>query len=278
MKYEVKNNFLIVYDLNEFNIGQILECGQTFRFKKLSEDTYEFYSLDKFAIAKTCKDRCEITSSNLDYFIEFLDLNTNYTEIKNSLVKINNYISNAVEFGYGIRILKQDIFEMFVSFIISANNNIKRIKASIFKICEKFGTNMGNFYAFPTYNQLLSATKRDFVDCGLGYRADQLYNALRQLNIDELYSNKELNSLKLGEYLQSFSGIGPKVADCIMLFGYGKQDVFPVDTWIEKAYNTMNNCCEISRYEIRNNLVKTFGNLSGYAQQYMFYYKRSEKL
>ena len=277
MKYEVKNNILIIYDLKQFNIAQILECGQTFRFKKLNDNCYEFYSLDKFAKATTFKDRVEIECSDVNYFINFLDLNTDYEEIKNNLLNINNYLSKAIEYGYGIRILKQDIFEMFVSFIISANNNIKRIQASIFKICEKFGTNKGSFFAFPTLDQLLQATKRDFVECGLGYRADQLYNALRQLDIKELFSNKEYNSIKLGEYLESFSGIGPKVADCVMLFGYGKQDVFPVDTWIEKAYNTMNNCCEISRYEIRKNLVNQFKDLSGYAQQYLFYYKRSEK-
>ena len=186
-------------------------------------------------------------------------------------------MSNAIEYGYGIRSLRQDIFEMFVSFIISANNNIKRIQNSVFMLCEKFGTNMGSYFAFPSYEQLLSATKRDFVECGLGYRADQLYNALRELNIEELYSNKNLNTQKLTDYLIAFSGVGPKVADCIMLFGYGKQDVFPVDTWIEKAYNTMNNCYEISRYEIRNNLIKIFKELSGYAQQYLFFYKRSEK-
>ena len=276
MNYEIMNNVLIIRDLSQFNITHILECGQFFRYKK-QDNKYVIYSLNEFATATIYSDRCEIECSNINYFINFFDLNTNYEIIKNKLSAKNEFLNNAIKFGYGIRILKQDIFETFVSFIISANNNIKRIQNSIEKICTMFGTKMNNFYAFPTLNQLLKSSIQDFKNCGLGYRAEQLFKALRQINNQTLIDLSQLKTSELTSSLQKFSGIGPKVADCIMLFGYGRQDVFPVDTWIEKAYNSFNKVKLNNRIQIRKNLVKSFKNLSGYAQQYLFYYKRSQK-
>ena len=114
----------------------------------------------------------------------------------------------------------------------------------------------------------------DFYGLGLGYRAPQLYKALRQIDENLILQWQALPTPQLRKNLISLSGVGPKVADCILLFGYGRKDVFPVDTWINKMYNTyyspLNN-----RQKIANNLINIFGNLSGYAQQYLFYYQRS---
>lgn len=275
MNYEIKNNILIIRDLSQFNITHILECGQFFRFKK-DKNKYYICSANQHAIATMFENKCEIECTNVNYFINFFDLNTDYNKIKNALTQKINFLDNAIQYGYGIRILKQNIFEVFVSFIISANNNIKRIQTSIEKISERFGKKLNGYYAFPTQKELLNASVQDFKECGLGYRAEQLYNAIRQTSEAQLQSFQNLDSNELTLQLQKFSGIGPKVADCIMLFGYGRQDVFPVDTWIEKAYNSFNSEKLTNRKIIRENLVKQFDELSGYAQQYLFYYKRSE--
>ncbi len=276
MNYNIKNNFLIINDFSQFNITHILECGQFFRYKKIF-DGYEIYSLNQKAVVKIYENKYEIECSNVEYFKNFFDLETNYNEIKQKLKSNIDFLNNAIDYGYGIRILKQDIFEMFVTFIISANNNIKRIQNSVEKICEMFGTKMNGYHTFPTYKQLLKATVKDFKDCGLGYRAEQLFKALRQINNNTLQSYAQLPTNELTNKLQQFSGVGPKVADCIMLFGYGRQDVFPVDTWIEKAYNSFNSEKLSNRILIRKKLVSRFENLSGYMQQYLFFYKRSIK-
>jgi N-glycosylase/DNA lyase len=134
---------------------------------------------------------------------------------------------------------------------------------------------MGDYYSFPTREQLLSLTEEDFSKIGAGYRAKYLYNVLRQVDEKMLKEWDALDTASLRNKLISLSGVGPKVADCILLFGYYRQDVFPVDTWIEQMYNEYIDDKLHDRNKIRNDLVKMFGNLSGYAQQYLFYYQRS---
>ena len=184
-------------------------------------------------------------------------------------------MEKALTFGSGIRILKQDHFETIISFIVSANNNIKRIKKILFAIREKFGTKKEDYYAFPTLSQLKTATVEDFKNLGAGYRAKYLYEVCRQLENEDLNEWLKFSTEELNKKLLSLMGVGQKVADCIMLFGFSKQDVFPVDTWIEKVYCTYFNE-EHDRKKIRQNLLETFGEKSGYAQQYLFYSMREK--
>lgn len=272
--YFIDNNKIIVTNLSEFNIVHILECGQIFRYHK-KDNLYEVYSKNERAIVTTCNNKCIIECTNVNYFVNFFDLNTNYTEIKR---KLSNFevLKPMLDNCYGIRILNQWDYEMIISFIISSNNNIKRIQLIIDNICKKFGKNMGEFFAFPTLQELQKATEEDFKNCGAGYRAKYLVKVVEQLknfNYSEIYS---LCSEKAIEKILNLSGVGPKVADCILLFGFHKADVFPVDTWIKKVYNTYfnNNVCDNVK-QIRKDLVNIFGDLSGFAQQYLFYYKRS---
>lgn len=273
--YYIDENKIVVTNLSEFNITHILECGQVFRFKKENND-YIVFSGENYAKIKTLQDKVEIYSSNLNYFVNYFDLDNDYTFIKNELSKYE-ILKPMIKSAYGIRILKQDPLEMIISFIISANNNIKRIQIIIENICKKFGTKIDEeYYAFPTIKQLEKASIEDFKECGAGYRAKYLYNVVRQLknfNIEEIFT---LNSEIAIEKLLNLSGVGPKVADCILLFGFNKQDCFPVDTWIKKVYNEYFGVVKTDNVkQIRKDLVNIFKNLSGYAQQYMFYYKRS---
>jgi len=275
--YILQNNKIIVKNLSEFNITHILECGQVFRYTKLNNNPdYQVFSLNKSAIIKTFYNRAEIITDDVKYFVNYFDLNTNYTQIKQNLINDNQFLAPIINSAYGIRILRQNAFEMIISFIISANNNIKRIQKIIENICVKFGSNLNSFYAFPTREQLLKASVDDFKSCGAGYRAQYLYNVVRQLeNFDYSYIQNNPSEKCLPKIL-SLQGVGPKVADCILLFGFNKSDVFPVDTWIKKVYNNY-FATEKSEnvHEIRKNLVNIFKDLSGFSQQYLFYYKRS---
>ena len=276
MKYLVENNKIRIKDLSQFNIVQILECGQIFRFEK-NGNCASVFSLDKFAKVKTYNDRVEIETNDVEYFINFFDLDNDYSNIKTKL-KEDVFLCKAVDYGYGIRILKNNFFEMLVSFVISANNNISRIKKSIQILCEKFGKNMGEYFAFPTLTELKKATIQDFKNAGLGYRADQLYFTIQNLTqnqIDDIYTKSEEEQFK---FLVSLKGVGEKVANCVMLFGLGVMNSFPVDTWINKVYNKLTNTISTDRKKITKELTARYGNLSGYAQQYFFYYFRENKL
>lgn len=273
--YYIDENNIIVTNLKEFNIIHILECGQVFRYKK-DQDGYVVYSKDKMAKITSYRDKIIIETDDVDYFINYFDLDTSYADIKNQLSKFEVLVPMLSD-AYGIRILNQDPFEMIICFIISANNNIKRIQMIIENICAKFGNynEKNEFFEFPSREQLMNASVQDFVDIGAGYRANYLYKVVRELenfDYDYVKSNSSEKSLP---YLLSLSGVGPKVADCILLFGFHKGDVFPVDTWIVKVYNSyFSNELVFDTKKIRRELTNIFGNLSGYAQQYLFYYKR----
>ena len=265
MKYSIKKNEILIFDKNDFNPQHILECGQIFRYQKTPEG-YEVWSQNRFAQLFETDFGYKIVTSDPKYFEEFFDLKTDYSKIKTELEKFE-ILQKPIEFGGGIRLLKNDAFEVLVSFIISANNNIKRIQKSLFALCEKFG-------GFPSHEQLLSLSVQDFVSLGLGYRAPQLHKALRQISPQTLKSWRSLPTQELREKLITLSGVGPKVADCVLLFGFWRTDVFPVDTWINKMFN-MFYSPETNRSKIRNQLLQIFGSLSGYAQQYLFYFQRS---
>ena len=279
MEYRLTKGLIEIKGKEDFNIRHILDCGQIFDYNE-----NVVCSAGEIAVIKEIADGFKIFCSNERYFEIFFDLQTNYSKVKDSLKKYP-LLKSPIEYGKGIRILKNDIFEVIISFIISANNNIKRIKLILSRLREKLGKKMTfinqkeeikeEYYSFPSYEQLLSVDESFFTEIGCGYRAKYLHKVLRQIDIEEIYLWKNLPTEELRNKLIALSGVGPKVADCILLFGYGKKDVFPVDTWINQMYNQyykpLNN-----RSLIRKNLVEEFGELSGYAQQYLFYYQREE--
>ncbi len=272
MEYTKLKDKILIKDCSDFNALHILECGQVFTYSKKANESYDVFSKDKYAQVNKMDDGYEIVTNDVDYFENYFDLKTDYSKIKNILV--NKYkIADAVNFGYGIRILKQDILEVIIGFIISSNNNIERIKKTMAKIRE-FGANMGSYYAFPNLEQLQKITEQDYAKMGAGYRAKYLVEVAKQLTQVNLLDTYSWSTSKLKEWLLSLMGVGPKVADCILLFGYSRGDSFPVDTWIEKVYIDLFGKT-VSRNVMSKNLIEYFGDLSGYAQQYLFYFKRS---
>ena len=263
----------IVVSKEDFDSRHILLCGQIFSYEE-KQDCFVVYSKDKKAEIFDKATCYEIITNDPKYFDNFFDLQTNYGEIKTTLSQFE-ILKKPIEYGSGIRILKNDKFEMLISFIISANNNIKRIQKIINGLKEKCGKKMSGYYAFPTREEMLALTEEDFAKLGAGYRAKYLFNVLRQVDEKQLEEWDKLETKELRAKLVGLFGVGPKVADCILLFGYYRQEVFPVDTWIEQSYNKFVDSEEHNRQKIRENLIKMFGNLSGYAQQYLFFYQRS---
>lgn len=276
MKYKIEKNKIIIEDLTQFNINHILDCGQIFRYE-INGNQATVYSLDRIAKIYTYENCIEIETEDVKYFINFFDLETDYSKIKAELKK-DEFLSSAVNYGYGIRILKNDLFEMIVSFIISANNNIGRIKKSINYLCERFGQNKGGYFAFPTLSELKKATIQDYRDAGLGYRAEHMFETIQNLTVQQIENLKTKPKAEQYNFLVSLKGIGEKVANCVMLFGLGVMNSFPVDTWINKVYNKLTNTNSTDRKKITKELTSRYGVLSGYAQQYFFYYFRENKI
>lgn len=272
LKYKKGKDFIEIFGKDDFNPQHILECGQIFSFKKNGEN-YQVFSADKKAEIFETENGYIIKTKNPDYFEKFFDLKTDYGEIKKKLKKYD-ILTKPIEYGHGIRIVKQDLFETVISFIVSANNNIKRIQMILDRMRQKLGQNMGDYYAFPTREALLSVNEEFFTNIGAGYRAKYLYETVRLIDEKTLKEWDLLSTPDLRKKLIGLSGVGPKVADCILLFGYGRGDVFPVDTWMAQMYNKFYEHQE-NREAIRYNLTKQFGQLSGFAQQYLFFFMRT---
>lgn len=273
MKYILEKDKILIFGKEDFNPEHILECGQIFSFFKDQTENYIVMSMDKCARILEKENGFVIETKNPEYFEGFFDLKMDYSQIKNKLSRFE-ILKAPIEYGYGIRILKQDLFETLISFIVSANNNIKRIKLILNRIKEKYGSRMDGFFAFPTRQQLLAASEQDFFELGAGYRAKYLFEVLRQVDEVELEEWRSLPTRELRKKLVSLMGVGPKVADCVLLFGYARQDVFPVDTWIEQMYDRFYTHLD-NRERVRENLIAEFGDLSGYAQQYLFFFMRA---
>ena len=270
MLYKKFKEKIEVYDKSQFEPQHILECGQVFCFEKTDRE-YVVYPGSNYAKIEEKNDCYQISTSNPGFFEDYFDLKTDYTAIKKELF-CTNLLKEPIKFGYGIRILKQNLFETLISFIISANNNIGRIKLILGRLRKHFSSSA--LPPFPTFEQLLSCSVDFFKSIGCGYRSQYLYNVLRQTCPQQLEQWQALDTEQLRKNLIALSGVGPKVADCVLLFGYCRKDVFPVDTWINQMYNKFYSPLS-NREQIRNNLICEFGGLSGYAQQYLFYYQRS---
>ena len=271
--------------INEFfNICDTLNCGQIFRYT-LKDGGYLVYSLDKVAFCKQLPNGVEISTldSDMSYFEKFFDLSTNYKDIYNSALSEGGILSVAAKKGKGIRILNQNCVETLFSFIISQNNNIPRIKKILNALCKNLGQKKqflgSEYYAFPTVDALASKGVDFYKSLGLGYRAPYI-KSLADSIINGL-DIKIFNSLStplLKKQLTCIYGVGPKVADCVALFGYHRSDSFPVDTWLEKVYRQDFGGKEVSRNKITDFFQSRFKQNSGYFQQYLFYYFRENKI
>jgi N-glycosylase/DNA lyase len=187
-------------------------------------------------------------------------------------VEDKGLLTKAIEFGRGIHILRQDALETVFSFLISQNNHIPRIKGIIERMCVGLGKDMGGYYAFPTLEAMAGAGEDYFSSIGAGYRASYLDRTAKTLLDRNFDSFKNLNTADLRSALMALHGVGRKVADCILLFGFNRFDVFPVDTWIKKVFEAEYKDVPADRLSVM--LVDRYGEYAGFVQQWLFYYKR----
>jgi len=264
--------FLIKDDY--FNPTDTLTCGQIFRYFE-TDRGFLVFSQDKSAQIYYANDCWTVETDDIDYFKNFFDVDTDYSVFANALSNTSDLMQKAVQKGKGIRILKQDLFETIISFIISANNNIKRIQLIINRMCERIGKPIKDGYAFPTIQDLANQDVSFFEEIGAGYRADYLYETCKQLYNDfDIDALKNMDTQTARQALCKLKGVGPKVADCILLFALGRGDVFPVDTWIKKIYHDAFET-GLPDDKIHAFFVDKFKDLSGLAQQYLFYFYRT---
>ena len=286
----MKEQKYILKNPKTFNLKDIFECGQCFRWNKETDEGYT--GIWKQNVVNIKKDGNDyiftgISKNNFEEeIIEYFDLNRNYEEIKKDLSKIDEYMENSIKYGEGIRILNQDLWETIISFIISANNNIPRIKGIIERLSDSYGKKLEwkdrEFYTFPTPEELKNVTVEEYRKLGLGFRDIRLYETTqkilnKEINLEELCKNP--NTEEVRESLLTLSGVGPKVADCILLFSTLKRfEVFPIDVWVRRVINDLylkeENEEKVNKKKIENLAKEKFGEWAGLAQQYLFYWRR----
>ena len=272
----------ITVELEFFSPKDTLECGQIFRFFPVNEG-YLVLSNDKACIVMQKNDTAVICceESDEEYFYNYFDLSTDYSAIYSRAQKSKyEILKKASSMGKGVRILRQNSEEMLISFLISQNNNIPRIKKIINTLSEKFGEKKRfldyEYYAFPSAKILSNADDALLKECGLGYRAPYLKGLCKEIASNDLINRLTgLNEELLKKELLAINGIGEKVANCALLFGFYKTKSFPVDVWIEKIYREDFGGTLTDRSKITTFLIEEFAEDSGYFQQYLFYYKRS---
>ncbi|MFT8350223.1 DNA-3-methyladenine glycosylase family protein [Clostridium saccharoperbutylacetonicum] len=297
------DDYIVIEEVKNFKLKHIFECGQIFRFEEIAESHYIVIAFGKLIEVK--EEGANIIIYNAteeevnEIWIKYFDLDRDYSEIKQELSK-DPLLKQSIEFGYGVRVLNQDPFEMLISFIISARNNIPSIKKTVNKISNQWGKEIiykeQTYYAFPSINEIKDATLEEIQETGASFRSKYILdtignvyasdkvmdgsdldkkNSYLKYNLDYI---KNLKDDECHEALQEFKGVGAKVADCIMLFSMGKTSAFPVDVWVKRAMIHFYGAENSSLNKIRIFGRKEFGKLSGFAQQYLFYYARENKI
>ena len=282
-----------IYKINQietFVLQHVFECGQCFRWNKQPDESYTGVFENNVINVAVKNEQIVfkgICNGNIqDIVNEYFDLHRDYTKIQENLSKIDEPLKMSVQYGKGIRLLNQNLWETIISFIISANNNIPRIKGIIERLSKQYGNpiewNNQIYYTFPTPEELSKASITDLRALGLGFRDQRVYETTKiiltkQVDLGKL--KQEKGTKRIREILLTLPGVGPKVADCIMLFSTLKcLDVFPVDVWVRRVMNELYfklpEDKKIKREQIEKLAYEKYGNLAGIAQQYLFYWKR----
>lgn len=261
--------------LYQFDLEKIANSGQCFRIEKIEENSFLLIALQKVLHIEYLGSNYYRFYCNEDDFYstwyEYFDLGTDYTEYSTAIDDKDTFLKAVANTASGIRILKQDPWEMIVSFIISQRKSIPAIKKCIQALCELCGTEIDDhIFTFPTPEKVAQLSIEELNSCGLGYRSKYILNTAQKIineHID-LYSFASLSDEDLLEQLQRFSGVGVKVANCIMLFAYHRISAFPVDVWIQRILDKeYNGAFPIERYK----------GFAGILQQYMFYHAIQNK-
>lgn len=265
---------------NNLNIDQIANSGQCFRMNRINETKFGLMAYENYIeLDQIDEETIEMSCSEEEYHLiwkEYFDLNYDYNNIIQNLLGGDDiFLKKAAEFGKGIRILKQEPFEVLISFIISQNKNIPSIKCCIERICEKYGEQKVNkacggivYHTFPKPKELAAASAMDLRELKLGYRDEYIINAAQAITEGrmDLMSLMNCSFEEAVSTLKSIRGVGDKVANCISLYGLHHIEAFPIDVWIAKVLKEIyHNQFDVNQYK----------GYAGVIQQYMFYYMRN---
>lgn len=277
------NTTAVISGIEHFDLTHTFDCGQCFRWVKNDDNSYSGVAYGKAVKISVSNGSLTIYNTSLsdvqDLWIDYLDLRRDYKQIK-ALYTNDEYVSKAMEFGHGIHILNQEVFECIISFIISSQNQIPRIKQIVAKLCEMYGKECildGNtLYSFPSLSDMAGITEKELEPLKAGYRASYIVDAVNKLSSGEvnMASLKAMSYSDAKKELLKIKGIGPKVADCILLFSLGKSEAFPIDVWVQRTMRTLYLGENATNKQIETEAERLFGKYAGFAQQYLFYYAR----
>lgn len=273
MRYYQNGNEVEITGIREFDPRKIFECGQCFRWNREADGSYIGVAMGKAARVRRDGGSIFISGTVEDFqtiWRAYFDLDKDYGVIGRKLC-IDAYMTAAVEYGTGIRILRQDAWEALCSFILSQCNNIPRIKKIVEKFCADYGAPISfegrTYYTFPSAEKTAALTLEDLAPIRCGFRASALLEAARavvsgELDLKALAAGDPENAL---EALKKLNRVGDKVASCVMLYGLHMLDAFPVDTWIRR----------VLKVQYPQGLdPAVFSPYAGIAQQFMYYYGR----
>lgn len=289
MKYRRIENNIIIEELNDFDLEQTLECGQCFRFEKLMNHEYIIVAHHKILRIKQNGMSIILYDTSLHDFEtiwkEYFDLERNYNEIKSWLLSKDDKLKDSIHEKNGVRILNQDFFEILITFIISQNKQIPHIKQIVEILSQKYGEPIGTvnnktYYSFPDVQRLSKVSEEEFRECKVGFRARYIVDACKKVangEIDEK-SLRVLESNHILEKLLTIKGVGEKIANCVLLFGLSRRESFPIDVWVKRIMEKIYFEKETKKEIIQEYAKEHFGEYGGYAQQYLFYYARDQKL
>ena len=267
------------FDSTYFVPEDVLECGQVFRYVPFKQG-YAVYSADKACYVRRDGAKTVVETDWPDYFYNYFDLDRDYAAIVALAKKFAiPALTHAAHAAKGLRLLNQNAEETIFSFIISQNNNIPRIKGIIERMCmglgEKREWQYGEYYSFPTAGEIASRPREYYRSIGAGYRDEYLCETGKRIAAEGVEHLKSLDGRALRASLLTYKGVGPKVADCICLCGFGRGENFPVDTWMERIYREDFGGTLKDRKKINEYFCSLFGKYAGFIQQYLFYSKRS---
>lgn len=276
---------------DDFLINQILECGQCFRYKKLDEMSYRVIAKGLVLHVKQDGQELQFDCDEEvydDVWRDYFDMERDYVSVMDGLRKKDHYLKEAIMLCHGVRILQQDVFEMLITFILSQNKSIPQISVLVDRLAENYGEKIETdlnglggleLYSFPSSEQMQHATEEELRALKVGFRAPYIIDAVEKVvngsvNLKRIH---HMDTVDAREMLMSIKGVGRKVADCVLLFGCGKMDVFPIDVWVRRIMQaTYFKDKQVSNSEMLDFAESYFEGVSGIAQQYLFYYARTE--
>lgn len=260
-----------ITNIKDLDLEQTLDCGQSFRWKKQSDGSFKGVAYNKSVVMDLQGEDLYIHNATEDDFEniwrKYLDLDLDYGKIREEISKIHPVLKDATKYAPGIRILQQEPYEALCTFIISQNNNIKRIKGIVERLCKNFGERLPDGeYAFPKAEVIAQLTEDNLSPLRAGFRNKYIIDSAKKVALGEVNLEicKTLPYEEARAELMKIKGVGVKVADCTLLFGMHRIEAFPIDVWMRRAMDKL----------FPNMTAEDFGEYAGIAQQYIFHYSR----